>query len=75
MSLITFFNLYNNLRRCLAFIFAPLLRRELDEFREHWNSHTMRYNRLADCPTGATPNDLYEMPDFYGKGFMIIHDM
>ena len=48
-------------------MFAPLLQRELDQFMEDWNSHTMRYNRLADCPTGVSPNDLYDMPEHFGK--------
>lgn len=54
-------------RRSLAFIFAPLLQKQLDEFREYLNTHWIRHNHQADCPSGAIPNDLYDMPDHVGN--------
>ena len=52
-------------RNCLAFTFAPLLQKEVDEFVLYWNTHKIRANRLANCPSGI-PDDLYDMPAHVG---------
>ena len=54
-----------NYRQCLAIVFFGLLQRELQEFVLYWNSHTLRKNQVACCPQ-AIPNDLYDMPQYYG---------
>lgn len=53
-------------RFCLAYVIGKQLDNELQDFVRHWNSHVIRSN----CMTGsysAIPNDLYEMPNYYGK--------
>lgn len=52
-------------RQCLAIVFLPLLERELREFVCYWNSHSLRQNRVAECPQGI-PDDLYDMPGHFG---------
>lgn len=52
-------------RHCLAYIYAPLLQNALDDFRARWNSHRMRPNKKAGCPTGV-PDDLYNLPHLTG---------
>eukprot|EP00731_Ephydatia_muelleri_P006772 Em0003g1020a len=50
-----------------GFVFLPLLRKELDEFKKRWNRHKIRNNRLASCPNGA-PDDLYYLSAYQGIG-------
>eukprot|EP00731_Ephydatia_muelleri_P004243 Em0002g419a len=58
----------NLLQRHIAgFVFLPLLRKELDEFKKRWNRHKIRNNRLASCPNGA-PDDLYYLSAYQGIG-------
>lgn len=52
-------------RKCLAFVLVPVLERELQAFKELWNTHTIRYNRRIEAPHGI-PNDLYAMPSESG---------
>lgn len=47
------------------FTFAGVLQSELDEFMRDWNTHKIRHNSLADCPSGI-PDDLYDMPAHVG---------
>ncbi|KAL5468799.1 hypothetical protein EMCRGX_G029919 [Ephydatia muelleri] len=49
-------------RHIAAYVFEPLLRKELHEFKERWNQHRIRYNRHAVCP-GGVPDDLYTLSD------------
>eukprot|EP00731_Ephydatia_muelleri_P003188 Em0001g3188a len=49
-------------RHIAAYVFEPLLRKELHEFKERWNQHRIRYNRRAVCP-GGVPDDLYTLSD------------
>ena len=58
-------------RYCLAYAFVPVLERELNEFRDSWNSHTIRKNRNSNGPAGK-PEDLYDMPAMYGR-FKFMH--
>ena len=44
----------------------PAIRKDLQEFVEYWNSHTIRPTSGASCPSGR-PDDLYDMPSVYGK--------
>ena len=52
-------------RYCLAYSMGALLEKELEEFVCSWNSHLIRSNSKARCPSGI-PNDLFEMPENYG---------
>ena len=47
--------------QCLAVVLSTLLQRELDDFVSYWNSHSIRSNRCAECPSGR-PDDLFEIP-------------
>ena len=51
--------------KCLAYVLVSVLQRELEEFKELWNTHTIRYNRRIEAPHGI-PNDLYTMPSESG---------
>lgn len=44
----------------------PALEADLSEFVELWNTHLIRRNRLADCPSGV-PKEMYETPGLVGK--------
>ena len=52
-------------RKLLAFTMGDLLKKEIDEFVVHWNSHRIRHSSTASSP-GGIPNDLYDMPMEYG---------
>ncbi len=45
---------------------VPLLRMDLDDYVKRWNSHSIRPSSYAICP-GGVPEDLYTMPQHYGK--------
>ena len=55
--------------------FAPLLKKELEEFRTLWNNHRIRRNKLAGCPAGV-PDDIYHLVGvegiLLGKNFMLV---
>ena len=36
------------------------------DFNNYWNSHAIRANRTAECPSGI-PDDLYQMPEEFGE--------
>jgi hypothetical protein len=40
----------------------PLLKQELVELREEWNSHRIRYNNKSNCPHGV-PEDNFFLPE------------
>ena len=50
---------------CLAYVVSLQLDEELQNFVSYWKSHVMRSNNAMGLPS-AIPNDLYEMPKFYG---------
>ena len=52
-------------RHSLAYIYGPLLRKALDEFKDKWNTHSIRRNKKAGCPSGV-PDDLYKLPQLTG---------
>lgn len=49
----------------------PALEAELSEFMDLWNTHLIRHNRLADCPSGV-PKEMYETPGLVGR-FTSVH--
>ncbi|KAK6173659.1 hypothetical protein SNE40_017071 [Patella caerulea] len=52
-------------RYILAFVFIPILQRELDTFKEViWNSHRIRCQKNTVLPHGI-PNHIYSFPDKY----------
>lgn len=58
-------------RHILAYVYGPLLKRSLDDFKVTWNSHRIRLNRVAGCPDGV-PEDLYNLPQLNGMIVIII---
>ena len=54
---------------CLIYVFLPILKKELNNFMDFWNTHQIRFNRLARCPSGR-PDDLYDMPQLFGNMFV-----
>ena len=52
-------------RHCIAYVYEPLIKKALDDFKERWNCHAIRPNRLAGCPSGV-PDDLYSLPQLTG---------
>ena len=46
---------------CLWFSFSKIVQRELDEVREHWNSHHIRKSR-HDTVAGR-PDELFYLPE------------
>ena len=46
---------------CLWFTFSPLIQKELDEVRRHWNSHYIRKSR-HDTVAGR-PDELFYLPE------------
>lgn len=49
----------------MGYVYGTLIEKTLCEFQERWNSHTIRQNRLAGCPSGV-PDDLYNLPEMNG---------
>ena len=47
-----------------VFCFIRLLREELDEFKNRWNSHLIATSRGSTLPRGR-PNSLYCLPELY----------
>jgi len=55
-------------RWTLAYTVSDLLQHEVNEFVEQWNSHRIRQSG-SDC-IGGIPDDLYDMPRYYGQHFV-----
>ena len=53
---------------CLRFVYGNLIAASLNDFKERWNSHRIRHNRLSGCPSGV-PDDLYTLPHLTGIVF------
>lgn len=50
----------------LAYVFIPVLQKELDVFRETvWNTHRIRKQKDTILPDGI-PNHIYAFPEEYG---------
>ncbi|XP_065890570.1 uncharacterized protein [Dysidea avara] len=52
-------------RHCIGYVYEPLLNKALEDFKERWNSHRIRQNRVAGCPPDI-PDDLYHLPQMNG---------
>ncbi|CAI5677978.1 unnamed protein product [Oreochromis niloticus] len=49
----------------LRYVFLNVLQKELDEYRDLWNTHTIRPVRQSCCPSGK-PEAMYHLPHRYG---------
>ncbi|KAF7302852.1 hypothetical protein MKEN_01247400 [Mycena kentingensis (nom. inval.)] len=47
-------------------IFPPLVQAELDDFRNYWNHHQIRFQREKIMPSGHVPRDAALHPAHYG---------
>ena len=57
---------FQTCRDLLAFVFIPVIQREMDLFIETvWNSHRIRHQKDAQLPKGI-PNHVYCFPEKYG---------
>ena len=50
----------------MGYVYEPLLNEALQDFKERWNFHRIRLNRVAGCPAGV-PSDLYYLPQLNGR--------
>ena len=53
-------------RHCITYVYEPLLKSALEQFKIRWNTHSIRLNKLAGCPPGV-PDDLYHLPVLSGS--------
>jgi hypothetical protein len=51
-------------RKTLAFIFIPVLQREMQTFMNMWNTHRIRPQKDTFLPNGV-PDRLYNFPAHY----------
>lgn len=49
---------------CMRYCIMPVLQNDLDEIRQLWNTHRIRSNRSAVCPSGI-PDHIYHAPEQY----------
>ena len=49
---------------CIWFVYADFLQRKLDEVKDEWNLHTVRYRKR--CQVSGIPNQLYYLPESKG---------
>ena len=62
---ITLFFYFMLCRKCMAFVFLPVLSKELQDYVALWNSHHIRHMQSAACRSGR-PDDIYDMPQHFG---------
>lgn len=71
-------HVFNLFRDLLAFIFIPVIEKEMNTFRETvWNSHRVRCQKEAQMPKGV-PDHVYSFPEVYeaeqcGKDIMALY--
>ena len=53
------------MEKCLTVVFCSLIESSLEAFTHYWNTHRIRESR-HDCVSGI-PDDLFDMPEYYGK--------
>ena len=49
---------------CLWYCFAPVIQKDLDIVKEHWNSHRIRKSRHNTVP--GRPDSLFYLPELHG---------
>ena len=54
-----------------GYVFMPVLKGELKEFKHRWNRHRIRRNRFASCPCDI-PNDVYYLSKYLGMVYQIV---
>ena len=57
---------------CIWFVFAKFIQTQLDEVKQEWNYHKIRYSK--GCQVSGIPNKLYHLPESKGyisQGFRV----
>ncbi|XP_006825261.1 uncharacterized protein LOC102807718, partial [Saccoglossus kowalevskii] len=55
----------SNDRMCLTAVYMPLIKKELDDFVDEWNTHRIRKQNRVLRPCGI-PEDIYNFPENHG---------
>ena len=57
---------------CIWFVYAQFIQTQLDEVKQEWNYHKIRYSK--GCQVSGIPNQLYHLPESEGyisQGFRV----
>ena len=57
---------------CIWFVYAQFIQIQLDEVKQEWNYHKIRYSK--GCQVSGIPNQLYHLPESKGyisQGFRV----
>ena len=52
-------------RQILAYVYIPIIQRELDIFTTQWNTHRIRTQNKLQLPSGV-PQHMFQFPEKYG---------
>ena len=58
--------------KCIWFVYAQFTQTQLDEVKQEWNYHKIRYSK--GCQVSGIPNQLYHLPESKGyisQGFRV----
>lgn len=50
----------------VKWLWSTLIQNELDELKERFNSHVVRFDKEKKLPSGASPNNAYVLHEKYG---------
>ena len=53
-------------RELVQWLWSTVIKKELDELKDHFNSHTVHLDRTKSNPSGISPNIAYELYEKYG---------
>ncbi|KAJ3542600.1 hypothetical protein NMY22_g3454 [Coprinellus aureogranulatus] len=53
-------------------VFIPVCQAELDEFKEYWNNHEIRYQDEKNMPSAHVPQDALDHPEAWGAENLLI---
>ena len=56
---------------CIWYCFAHILQEDLDNVREHWNSHRIRKSKQNTVP--GQPDSLFFLPEHHGAVGNLLH--
>ena len=56
--------------QCLVFVILPRMEEDIQVYVHYLNSHLMRHNRLANCPS-RVPNELFELPSLHSRTYVV----
>ncbi|KAJ3548523.1 hypothetical protein NMY22_g1225 [Coprinellus aureogranulatus] len=56
---------YHTFTPLLYWVLIPLVQRELDDFRDYWNNHKIRFQEQKLMPSAHVPQDAHDHPEVY----------